>query len=102
MNIEAISIRNIKRYAAEHAGKAVWKEKSKYLPKTGKKICVVGGGPAGTAAAFQAARMGADVLIIEQMNCLGGIATAGWHGHICSYGPHDDVTKRIVSNKFSP
>ena len=52
MNIEAISIRNIKRYAAEHAGKAVWKEKSKYLPKTGKKICVVGGGPAGMTAAY--------------------------------------------------
>ncbi len=59
-------------------------------------VCVVGGGPAGTAAALQAARRGASVLLLEQMNCLGGIATAGWHGHICSYAPYKDVSMRIV------
>lgn len=59
-------------------------------------VCVVGGGPAGVAAAFQAARNGVSVLVIEQMNCLGGIATAGWHGHICSYDPHKDKPHRIV------
>ena len=48
-------------------------------------VLVVGGGPAGVAAAFAAARMGAETLIVEQFNCLGGIATAGGHGHICLY-----------------
>ena len=33
-------------------------------------VCVVGGGPAGTAAAFQAARMGADVLSVSPNNVL--------------------------------
>lgn len=59
-------------------------------------ICVVGAGPAGVAAAFQAARSGVSVLLVEQMNCMGGIATAGWHGHICSYDPYNDKSKRII------
>jgi len=38
-------------------------------------VLVVGGGPAGVGAAFKAAQLGRSVIIIEQMNCLGGIAT---------------------------
>ncbi len=48
-------------------------------------VVVVGGGPAGVAAAFSAARQGASVLLVEQFNCLGGVATAGGHGHICLF-----------------
>lgn len=33
-------------------------------------------------AAIAAARQGAKTLVIEQFNCLGGVATAGGHGHI--------------------
>lgn len=48
-------------------------------------VIVVGGGPAGVSAAFAASRMGMKTLIVEQFNCLGGIATSGGHGHICLY-----------------
>lgn len=48
-------------------------------------VLVVGGGPAGVSAAIASARMGAKTLVIEQFNCLGGVATAGGHGHICLY-----------------
>lgn len=48
-------------------------------------VLVCGGGPAGFSAGFSAARMGAKTMIIEQFNCLGGVATAGGHGHICLY-----------------
>lgn len=48
-------------------------------------VLVVGGGPAGASAGLAAARLGAKTLIVEQFNCLGGIATAGGHGHICLY-----------------
>ncbi len=48
-------------------------------------VIVAGGGPAGTAAGITAARMGLKTIIIEQFNCLGGVATAGGHGHICLY-----------------
>ena len=40
-------------------------------------VLVVGGGPAGTAAAIAAARVGADVLLVERYNHLGGLSTGG-------------------------
>ena len=61
-------------------------------------VLVVGGGPAGVAAAFAAARHGAKTLIIEQFNCLGGVATAGGHGHMVfysSWGTHEVVVGGI-------
>lgn len=48
-------------------------------------VLVCGGGPAGFCAAIAAARAGASTLLIEQTNCLGGIATAGGHNHLCLY-----------------
>ncbi len=41
-----------------------------------KKVAVAGGGPAGMAAAFYLARMGADVTIYEKRDRLGGIVSA--------------------------
>lgn len=43
-------------------------------------VLVVGGGPAGVSAAIAAARGGAKTLIIEEGNCLGGMATKGLVG----------------------
>jgi hypothetical protein len=40
-------------------------------------VCVLGGGPAGVAAAIAAARNGASTLLIEQYGCLGGMGTVG-------------------------
>src|SRR4051812_50097281 len=40
-------------------------------------VLVVGGGPAGTAAAVAAARLGADVMLVERYNHLGGLSTGG-------------------------
>ena len=40
-------------------------------------VLVVGGGPAGVCAAIAAARCGAKTVIVEQGNCLGGMATRG-------------------------
>jgi hypothetical protein len=45
------------------------------LQKT--SILVVGGGPAGTAAAFCAKRLGVDVTLVERYGYLGGLATGG-------------------------
>jgi len=58
-------------------------------------VLIVGGGPAGIGAALAAARNGARTLIIEQFNCLGGVATAGGHGHICRYD-ENGTRRRIV------
>ena len=40
-------------------------------------VLVVGGGPAGTAAAIAAGRIGADVTLVERYNHLGGLSTGG-------------------------
>jgi 2-polyprenyl-6-methoxyphenol hydroxylase-like FAD-dependent oxidoreductase len=40
-------------------------------------VLVVGGGPSGTAAAVAAARTGADVILLERYNHLGGLSTGG-------------------------
>ena len=40
-------------------------------------VLVVGGGPAGTAAAISAGRIGADVMLVERYNHLGGLSTGG-------------------------
>jgi hypothetical protein len=46
-------------------------------------LCVIGGSCTGVFAAVRAARLGADVAIVEKHNCFGGVATAGgvhvWH-----------------------
>lgn len=43
----------------------------------GYDVCVLGGGPAGAAAAICAARLGARVLLVEATGCLGGMGTSG-------------------------
>ncbi len=74
-------------------------------------VLVVGGGPSGVGAALAAARLGASVLVVEQFNCLGGVATAGGHGHMSKYDesgtgrrivggiPHE-IADRIVAGGF--
>lgn len=61
---------------------------TKAIPVAGEaEVIVVGGGPAGTAAAIASARNGAKTLLVEQYGFLGGMATAGLVGpFMTSYG----------------
>ncbi|MCD8020139.1 MAG: FAD-dependent oxidoreductase [Clostridiales bacterium] len=89
---EAMSIRNIKRYAAEHDTGSLWKGKGKQLPDTGKKVCVVGGGPAGLTAAYYLRKQGHDVILKEALPTVGGMMSYG----IPSYRlPRDIVAEEV-------
>ena len=74
---EAMSIRNIKRYAADHDTGSCWKGKGKQLPDTGKKVCVVGGGPAGLTAAYYLRKQGHAVTVKEALPTVGGMMSYG-------------------------
>lgn len=74
---EAMSIRDIKRYAAEKDTGSCWKGKGKQLADTGKKVCVVGAGPAGMTAAYYLRKQGHDVTVKEALPTAGGMMGYG-------------------------
>ncbi len=77
------------------------KKCSEKLPETyDVDVLVVGGGPAGVGAAFSAARNGMKTLVIEQFNCLGGVATAGGHGHLCIHSAWNSRTRTVGGIPF--
>ena len=88
-----MSIRNLKRFAADNDTEQAWKEK--YLrtaPPTGKKVAVIGGGPCGLTAAYYLRKKGHDVTVFEKRPELGGPMTGG----IPAYRlPLDEVRKEI-------
>lgn len=70
-----VNIRGLERAAASYAEmeQVVFKRR----PATGKKITVIGGGPAGLTAAYYSALMGHTVIIYEAAPVLGGVPRYG-------------------------
>jgi len=66
-------------------------------PDTGKKVAIVGGGPAGLAAAYQLRRKGHAVSIFEQFDDLGGMFRYGIPGYRVPRDKLDSEIKRIVA-----
>ena len=64
-------------------------------------VLVVGGGPAGTAAAVAAARLGADVLLIERYNHLGGLSTGDRFGFVTFGAPFWAARCTGISLKYA-
>ena len=73
---EAIAIKEIKRYAAMNDD-GQWRDRSFQLPQTGKKVAVIGSGPAGLTAAFYLAKLGHAVTIFEALPEPGGMMRVG-------------------------
>jgi glutamate synthase (NADPH/NADH) small chain len=74
---EAVAIGALERFAADferHAGLVSLPEKS---PPTGKRVAIIGAGPAGLTAAGDLIRMGHDVTIFEAFHQAGGVLTYG-------------------------
>lgn len=73
---EAISIRELKRFAAEKDDN-LWKKNSKQAPSTGKRVAIVGSGPAGLTAAYYLAKLGHSVTVFEALPFPGGMMRIG-------------------------
>ncbi|WP_295526034.1 FAD-dependent oxidoreductase [uncultured Pseudacidovorax sp.] len=56
-------------------------------------LVVAGGGPAGSAAAICAARLGLRTLLVEATGCLGGMGTSGL---VASFGPVSDGERMLT------
>jgi formate dehydrogenase beta subunit len=73
---EPIAICALKRYAADKE-KGLWKEKIKVKSNTGKRVAVVGSGPAGLTCAYYLAMEGYQLTIYEKLPVAGGMLKAG-------------------------
>jgi formate dehydrogenase (NADP+) beta subunit len=74
---EPVSINQLKRFAADYEMKSGRRLPISCAPDTGKKIAVIGGGPAGLSCAFFLRRLGHGVTIFDAMPKLGGMIRYG-------------------------
>ena len=63
-------------------------------------IIIVGGGPAGCAAAIAAARDGSKVLLVEATGTLGGMGTAGMVPAWCYFSDGEKIIYRGIAEKI--
>ena len=77
VNDEAVGIKSIEHAIIDRAWLEGWVKPRPAKHKTGKKVAVVGSGPAGMAAAQQLARVGHDVSLFEKNDRVGGLLRYG-------------------------
>jgi len=77
INEPPITIKNIEKTIVEHAFREGWIKPEPPAVRTGKRVAIVGSGPAGLAAAQQLARAGHDVTVFEKSDRVGGLLRYG-------------------------
>ena len=74
---EPVNINHLKRFAADYEMKSGKRIQPFCLPQNGRRVAVVGGGPAGLTCAYYLARLGYAPTIFESMPKLGGMTRYG-------------------------
>src|SRR4051794_37559961 len=77
INQDAVTIKQVEVSIIDHAWAEGWVEPVLPSVKTGKRVTVVGSGPAGLAAAQQLTRAGHDVVVYERADRIGGLLRYG-------------------------
>ncbi len=79
LNIEQnpVGIKSIERAIIDKAGENGWVTPQPPSHQTGKKVAIVGSGPAGLAAAQQLTRAGHEVTVFEKSDRIGGLLRYG-------------------------
>ncbi|MBA7599073.1 Glutamate synthase [NADPH] small chain [subsurface metagenome] len=88
---EPIAVGRLERFVSDWARKQDTKEELPEIKKKGKRVAVVGSGPAGLTCAADLAKMGHDVMIFEALHKPGGVLTYGI--------PEFRLPKRIVESE---
>ena len=73
----AVTIGNVEKYITEKAFEMGWQPQVRDVPKTGKKVAIIGAGPAGLGCADVLIRHGVDVTVYERQPEIGGLLTFG-------------------------
>jgi glutamate synthase (NADPH/NADH) small chain len=76
-NSEAVGIKSIEHAIIDRGWAEGWVQPQPAAHKTGKRVAVVGSGPAGLAAAQQLARVGHEVTVFEKNDRVGGLLRYG-------------------------
>ena len=92
INDKPVTIKVVEQNIIDHAFEQGWVEAEPPRRRTGKKVAVIGSGPAGLAAAQQLNRAGHQVLVFEKLDRLGGLLRYGI--------PDFKLEKRIVERRL--
>ena len=92
---EAISIRAVERFLGD-LGQSLPKDVVKPGKPNGKKVAVVGSGPAGHSAAYQLARLGYKVTILEKSPKAGGLNRGGIPDWVLPQDVLDREIERLI------
>ena len=92
INDDPVTIKAIELAIIDHAFEAGWITPEPPLSRTGKKVAIVGSGPAGLAAAQQLNRAGHWVTVLERADRIGGLLRYGI--------PEFKMEKRILDRRL--
>jgi len=91
INAPPVTIKSIECEIADHAWAHGWVKPEPPLARTGKRVAIVGSGPAGLAAAAQLNRAGHYVTVFERADRIGGLLMYGI--------PNMKLDKKVVERR---
>jgi glutamate synthase (NADPH/NADH) len=77
INAKPVTIKNIECAIIDHAFQQGWIQPEIPIKRTGKRVAIIGSGPAGLAAASQLNKVGHLVTVFERNNAIGGLLRYG-------------------------